>query len=265
MAKHKSKRKRASANVTPSPTNAPPAPSGRRGRLRWLLAALVLLCAGWLVQTVFFTNRGPGPLARPQQTVSAQPLLPKNSAKETLFERLAPEITGITFASKIDNSDPRRYLYETGFAGGGVAIGDVDSDGQPDIYLVSGPGANRLYRQVASFRFEDVTHEAGVDGGDAWGAGSSIADINNDGRLDIYVCNYDSPNQLYINQGDGTFRDMAVSYGLAITDACLMAAFADYDLDGDLDMYLLTNRYVLPNGRPAAPPVTIRNGRPTIL
>ena len=84
---------------------------------------------------------------------------------------------------------------------------------------------------------------------------AAMADVNNDGRLDIYVCNYDSPNQLYINQGDGTFVNKAFDYGVAISDACLMAAFADYDLDGDLDMYLLTNRFVPPNGRPATPPV----------
>jgi hypothetical protein len=226
---------------------------------------MALLGVAWFVLWFFFTDRFSGPLQRPSEPLSARPLSAKSAATETLFERLAPAVTGIDFTAQIDNSDPRRFLYETGFAAGGVAIGDVDGDGRPDVYLVSGPGRNRLYRQVGDFRFEDITSNAGVDGGDAWGGGAAMADINNDGRLDIYVCNYDSPNQLYINRGDGTFREMAFEYGLNITDSSLMAALADYDLDGDLDLFLLTNRYVPPHGRPARPPVKVVDGRPTIL
>src|SRR4029079_17727950 len=107
----------------------------------------------------------------------------------------------------------------TGFRGGGGAIGDIDSDGRPDIFFVSGPGPNRLYRQVSDWKFEDVTERAGVAGGDAWGCGAILFDITGDGRLDIYVCNYDSPNQFFINQGDGTFREEAFEYGLNLTDA----------------------------------------------
>ena len=136
-----------------------------------------------------------------------------------------------------------------------MAIGDIDSDGRPDVYFVSGPArigfigksANSVLRIL---RNRPESTEATP------GAGVAMADVNDDGRLDIYVCNYDSPNQLYINQGNGKFVEKAIEFGLATVDACLMAAFADYDLDGDLDMYLLTNRFVPPNGRPATPPVT---------
>ena len=85
------------------------------------------------------------------------------------FKQLLPEQTGVEFINTIDTSHPRKYLYFSGTAGGGVAIGDVDADGWPDLYFVNGPGENRLYRQVERMRFEDVTDQAGVDGGDAWG------------------------------------------------------------------------------------------------
>ncbi|MEX2316130.1 MAG: FG-GAP-like repeat-containing protein [Pirellulales bacterium] len=230
-------------------------------RLRPLLIILAVLVIAWLVRDVILAERRLVALRRPAEEISSRPFAPRNTGSQTLFEQLSPATTGIDFTSRIEAKHPKRYLYETGFTGGGVAIGDVDGDDRPDLYFVSGPDANRLYRQVSEFRFEDVTERAGVGGGDAWGAGAAMADVNNDGRLDVYVCNYDSPNQLYINQGDGTFREQAHEFGLAITDACLMAAFADYDLDGDLDMYLLTNRYVLPGGRPARPPVVAIDGQ----
>ncbi len=230
-----------------------------------LLFVLGVLVAAWLGLAFYRRLSRLTPLARPTVEISARDLTGKSGASSPLFERLSASQTGIDFTCQIEEQDARRYLYETGFSGGGVAIGDFDNDGRPDVFLVSGPGLNRLYRQVADFRFEDVTEKAGVGGGDAWGAGAAMADVNNDGRLDIYVCNYDSPNQLFINQGDGTFVNEAYDYGLAVADASLMAAFADYDLDGDLDMYLLTNRYVPPNGRPATPPLTIVDGRPAIL
>ena len=91
----------------------------------------------------------------------------QKTATATLFERLAPAATGIDFTAKIDNSQPRRYLYETGFAGGGVAIGDVDNDGRPDMYLVS-TARNRLDGKWAISVLKTLHKQAGVDGGDAW-------------------------------------------------------------------------------------------------
>ncbi len=181
------------------------------------------------------------------------------------FERLLPAQTGVDFVSRLDPAHPMRRIYYSGYACGGVAVGDVDNDGRADLYLVNGAEANRLYRQVGDFEFEDVTTAAGVDGGDAWGAGAALVDIDNDFDLDIYVCNYDAPNQLYVNQGDGRFVESAAAWGLDLVDASLFPAFGDIDRDGDLDLYLLTNRYRREGGRPASPPFQIVAGKPAVL
>ena len=110
---------------------------------------------------------------------------------------------------------------------------------------------NRLYRQTGPFQFEEITEKAGIRNTGRWGAGAAMVDIDNDKDLDIYICNYNQPNELYINQGDGTFEEKAAVFGLDVTDSSLMAYFADYDNDGNLDMFLLTNRLYHPQGRPA--------------
>jgi hypothetical protein len=195
------------------------------------------------------------PRARPQVAFSSYELAEPEVTQTSAFKQLLPEQTGVEFVNVIDTTHPRKYLYFSGTSGGGIAIGDVDADGRPDLYFVNGPGENRLYRQVERMRFEDVTDQAGVAGGDAWGTGATMADVNNDGWLDIYVCNYDSPNLLFINRGDGTFLEQGVLYGVDVVDASMMATFADYDRDGDLDFHLLTYRYMRPEGRPADPPI----------
>lgn len=172
------------------------------------------------------------------------------SPQQPLFERLLPGLTGVHFENRIEADHPLARLYHSGFACGGVAIGDIDSDGRPDLYLVNGPGLNRLYRQVDDFRFEDVTGQTGLDGGEHWGAGAAMADIDNDGDLDIYVCNYDAPNQLYLNQGQGNFLEAAIEHGLDISDASLMPSFCDYDRDGDLDIFIVTYRHYREGGLP---------------
>ncbi|TDJ58213.1 MAG: RNA-binding protein [Planctomycetota bacterium] len=177
-----------------------------------------------------------------QGTIVSTPLASAGAGGGTLFTALPPEQTGVEFENRFDWDNPRRNLYQHGYAGGGVCAGDFDGDGRPDLYLVSQVGRDRLYAQVADFRFQDVTDSAGLAGGRDWGAGAVFADVDNDGDLDLYVCNYDAANLLYINQGDGTFTEQAASRGLDFRGASVMAGFADYDLDGDLDMYLLTNR-----------------------
>jgi hypothetical protein len=138
------------------------------------------------------------------------------------------------------------------YNGGGVGIGDFNNDGLQDIYFTGNVVPNRLYINKGDFKFEDVTDKAGVGGMGRWGRGVSIIDINNDGLMDIYVCNTiykDSlrrRNLLYINQGpdkDGIphFKEMAKEYGLDINVQSTMAAFFDYDNDGRLDMYLTVN------------------------
>jgi len=112
--------------------------------------------------------------------------------------------------------------------------------------VVSKTESCRLFRNLGNWRFEDVTEKAGVgDKGDAarfWKQGATFADVDNDGFLDIYVCRFGAPNLLYMNQGDGTFREEAAARGLAVNDGCIMAAFCDYDRDGFLDVFIQTNR-----------------------
>ena len=154
------------------------------------------------------------------------------------FTSLAPAATGIEFRSFLKRPHHIPFLN----TGAGVAVGDVDGDGWSDVYLLSTDSRNRLYRQVTPWRFEDVTERAGVDGGDAWSRGATFADVDNDGDLDLYVTNTEAPNLLYLNRGDGRFDEAASRFGLDHSAASIMAYFADYDRDGDLDVYLVTYR-----------------------
>ncbi len=165
-----------------------------------------------------------------------------------MFTELAPEQTGVIAENNYD--DPSMWQehfaeFEAGSVGTGVAIGDYDNDGKPDIFVVSKTESCRLFRNLGNWKFEDVTEKAGVgDKGEAaaiWKQGVTFADVNNDGWLDIYVCRFNAPNLLYINQGDGTFKEMAHAYGLDVNDASVMAAFCDYDRDGWLDVFIQTN------------------------
>ncbi|MGH7464279.1 MAG: FG-GAP repeat domain-containing protein, partial [Longimicrobiales bacterium] len=136
------------------------------------------------------------------------------------------------------------YLYY--YNGGGVAAGDVNNDGLPDLYFTSNLGPNRLYLNRGDYQFEDVTDRAGVAGAGGWTSGVTMADVNGDGHLDIYVSGVNHMEMrgrslLYINDGDGTFSDRTDEFGLAHTGYSTQAAFFDYDGDGDLDVYLLNH------------------------
>src|SRR5256886_1207519 len=125
-----------------------------------------------------------------------------------------------------------------------VAVGDVDGDGLPDLYFTSNVGPNRLYRNLGNYRVEDGNERARVADPDGWKAGVTMADVNGDGRLGIYVSamsylTMHGHNVLYINNGDGTFTDRTKEYGLDFAGYSTQAVFFDYDGDGDLDMYLL--------------------------
>ncbi len=157
------------------------------------------------------------------------------------FAQLPAERTGIDFVHQWTPADKHAQVIDTAMCGGGVCLGDYDGDGQADVYLTRPHGGNRLYRNLGDFRFEDVTRPAGLDDNGAWGTGASLADIDNDGDLDLFVCGYDCPNRLFVNQGDGTFREQAKARGLDFSGSSVMMALADYDLDGDLDVYLVTN------------------------
>lgn len=164
-----------------------------------------------------------------------------------LFERLAPESTGVAFVNELPEQPEfniLNYLYY--YNGGGVAVGDVDGDGLPDLYFSSNLGANRLYRNKGNYRFEDITERAGVRGPDGWKTGVTMADVNGDGHVDIYVSavsylTMHGRNVLYVNTGDGTFTDRTKEFGLEHMGYSTQAAFFDFDTDGDLDMYLLNH------------------------
>jgi hypothetical protein len=166
-------------------------------------------------------------------------------ASPPLFELLKPEATGVTFANKLPETadfNVLNYLYY--YNGGGVAVGDIDGDGLPDLYFTSNIGPNKLYRNKGNYQFEDITDKAGVADADGWKSGVTMADVNGDGKIDIYVSGVDyltmhGHNVLYINNGDGTFTDRTKEYGLEHVGYSTQALFFDYDGDGDLDMYLL--------------------------
>jgi hypothetical protein len=158
--------------------------------------------------------------------------------------------TGITFDNKVeDTKDFNVFKYRNFYNGGGVAIGDVNNDGKPDIFFTSNQGSNKLYINKGNWKFEDVTEKAGVAGIHKWHTGVTMADVNGDGWLDIYISNSGSingdnrANELYINQKDGTFKEEAHQYGLDDKGLSTQAVFFDYDHDGDLDCFILNNSY----------------------
>lgn len=193
---------------------------------------------------------------------TATPLTEAGPIAPQLFSPLSTKQSGISFVNPIDTKHPLKRIYLGAFACGGVALGDLNGDGRPDIFLTSGPQENRLYLQSeTSLKFTDHTAGSGIAPKGLWSAGATLVDVEGDGDLDIYVCNYDAPNQLWLNDGTGKFTEVAESYGLAIADASLMASFCDYDRDGDLDCFLLTRDFKRANGRPKDHPVEQIEGK----
>ncbi|MEB8346650.1 VCBS repeat-containing protein [Flavobacteriaceae bacterium KMM 6898] len=165
-----------------------------------------------------------------------------------LFMNPTPEKTGITFSNNLTETNDLNILdYLYFYNGGGVAIGDINGDDLPDIYLSGNQVKNKLYLNKGNLAFEDITDKAGVAGLSTWNTGAVMGDINGDGLLDIYVCavvginGFIGHNELFINNGDETFTESAAKYGLDFETFSSNAAFLDYDLDGDLDLYLLNH------------------------
>ncbi len=165
-----------------------------------------------------------------------------------LFKRLPASQTNIKFVNKlVDNPDINILAYQYFYNGGGVCVGDINNDGLPDIYFVGNLARNQLYLNKGNMQFEEISEAAGVSYKFKWATGGTMADVNNDGWLDIYVCHSglypdeNRANKLFINNRDNTFTEMAEAYGLAHRGYATQAAFFDYDRDGDLDMYLLNH------------------------
>ncbi len=167
-----------------------------------------------------------------------------------LFSLLDKKHTHIGFINQLEYTEEfNTYTYRNFYNGAGVGLGDFNNDGLTDIYFCGNMAGNKLYINKGNFVFEDVTEKAGVACKGSWSTGVSIADINGDGWLDIYVCKSGNPksenrhNELFINNGDLTFTEKAAEYGLADLGLSNHAAFFDYDHDGDLDCYLLNNSF----------------------
>ena len=168
--------------------------------------------------------------------------------KELLFKNPTSQETGLAFENTITPTDDLNildYLYY--YNGGGVALGDINNDGLTDIFLSANQEKNKLFINKGNLKFEDITNKANVSGNSSWNTGAVMGDINGDGLLDIYVCavvgvnGFYGYNELFINNGDETFTESAEKYKLDFDSYSSSAAFLDFDLDGDLDIYLLNH------------------------
>jgi len=163
------------------------------------------------------------------------------------FRLLSSSRTGISFNNALQETHQMNVLeYQDFYSGGGVSIGDIDNDGLADVFFTGNQVSAKLYKNLGEMKFNDITKAAKLDRmGRGWYTGTSMVDINNDGFLDIYISKSgmeapeDRANLLYVNQGDGTFAEMADEYGIDHQGFAVNASFFDYDRDNDLDMYLV--------------------------
>jgi hypothetical protein len=171
----------------------------------------------------------------------------EQKSTDTLFQPV--NNSGITFENTIESTDQNNvFKYRNFYNGGGAAAGDLNNDGLPDVFFTANNGNNKLFLNKGNFQFEDITAKAGLNNAGRWSTGIVFVDINADGWLDIYVCNAGNMlqpvlrrNQLYINNRNLTFTEQAAAYGLDNDGYTTHASFFDYDLDGDLDCFMVNN------------------------
>lgn len=171
-----------------------------------------------------------------------------NNNTSHMFTKLEEGHTGIDFQNTLFDEDLGDVLiYQYFYNGGGVAIGDINNDGLPDILFTGNMVKNRLYLNKGNFKFEDITEKSGIAKYQGWCTGATMVDINHDGKMDIYICRSADAdptkrrNLLFINNGDLTFTEEAEKYGLADEGYSTQAAFFDYDKDGDLDCFIVNH------------------------
>ncbi len=157
--------------------------------------------------------------------------------------------TGIEFSNTVtDSKDFNIFTFRNFYNGGGAAIGDINNDGLADVFFTANMGSNKLFLNKGNFKFDDISEKAGFKNKDQWSTGVVMIDINNDGWLDIFISNsghindgVSRENQLFINNHDLTFTESAKAYGLADNGYTTQVAFFDYDMDGDLDCFIVNN------------------------
>ncbi|EDP71355.1 ASPIC/UnbV domain protein [Flavobacteriales bacterium ALC-1] len=160
-----------------------------------------------------------------------------------IFRSLSEKFTGISFSNTLTENDTMNYFnYTSIYMGGGVSVGDINNDGLIDVFFTGNQVKNKLYLNKGNLKFDDITEIAGVGGDERWYTGSTMADVNGDGYLDIY-CSVaglasERRNQLYINNQDGTFKEMGMVFGVDDAANSTQGTFFDYDNDGDLDLYV---------------------------
>ena len=185
-----------------------------------------------------------GPIA---VTPELQPLAEPSAGGPTLLQRLAPEATGIVHQNFLAFESSGPYLY----VGAGVAAGDYDNDGLPDLYLVSEGSPSKLFHNLGGWRFEDVTEQAGLDidrtretgrWNRRYPMGAYWLDYDGDDDLDLFITVFAGANALFRNDRNGAFTEVTQAAGVAYAGGSTSAAIADYDRDGDLDIYVATYR-----------------------
>ncbi len=208
--------------------------------MKFVKIITILSCA-----LIFFSCKKDGNIST-GKSINNRPL--SHEQVKGLFEYVDASASGLNYVNEMpDSMAIYIFKYEYAFNGGGVAIGDINNDGLSDVYFSGTFSPNKLYLNLGNLKFKDVTNEAGVTGGAGVKTGVTMVDINDDGLLDIYVCKSGTfpdayrANVLYINQGNNKFKEQGYEYGLQDISYSTQAYFADFDIDGDLDMYLVNH------------------------